>query len=75
MEDFSGVLRGSKKSWDGIKILIPDSEHRRALKTCIDIPEQKPSFSLPINDVGICRKTVWINLPQGIKYRLRQMLR
>lgn len=65
MENFSGILRGSEKSGNDIETLIPDSEHKRALKTCIDIPEQKPSFSLPINDVGICRKTVWINLPQG----------
>jgi GTP cyclohydrolase FolE2 len=32
----------------------------------IDIPQQRPSFALPLPEVGICGKTVWVNLPEGL---------
>src|SRR5210317_1532434 len=65
MEDFSGFLFGFKESRGALKTLIPESEHRRVLEKCIDVPEEQPSFPLSIDNVGISRKTVWINLPNG----------
>lgn len=32
----------------------------------LDIPQQQPSFPLPLSEVGICGKTVWIRLPEGL---------
>jgi GTP cyclohydrolase FolE2 len=32
----------------------------------LDIPQQQPSFSLPLPEVGICGKTVWVRLPEGL---------
>ena len=32
----------------------------------IDIPQQPPSFALPLPEVGICGKTVWVRLPEGL---------
>lgn len=40
-------------------------EHRRVVGSCIDVPREHPSFPLPLNEVGISGKTVWIHLPQG----------
>lgn len=45
--------------------LFPDGVHRRVLDRDIDIPEQRPSFPLALNEVGIGSKTVWVLLPQG----------
>ncbi|MGV1099290.1 GTP cyclohydrolase, FolE2/MptA family [Thiovibrio sp. JS02] len=41
------------------------SEHARAIKRCLDIPQQKPSFPMPLPEVGISGKTVWVRLPAG----------
>jgi len=30
-----------------------------------DVPEERPSFALPLSEVGISGKTVWVPLPQG----------
>ena len=46
--------------------LISEAEHRRVLETGDDVPEQRPSFALPLNAVGISGKTVWVRLPQGL---------
>lgn len=35
-------------------------EHRRVLDISVDVPKQKPSFPLPLDQVGISGKTVWI---------------
>jgi GTP cyclohydrolase-4 len=35
-------------------------EHRRVLDTSIDVPMEKPSFPLPLDQVGISGKTVWV---------------
>jgi GTP cyclohydrolase FolE2 len=42
--------------------IIPDEKHRQVLKTCVDVPEQTPSFPLPLQKVGITGKTVWVGL-------------
>ncbi len=45
--------------------LIAEAEHRRVLATGGDVPEQRPSFCLPLTEVGISGKTVWVELPDG----------
>ena len=35
-------------------------EHRRVLDTSVDVPKEKPSFPLPLDQVGISGKTVWV---------------
>jgi MptA/FolE2 family GTP cyclohydrolase len=42
--------------------LIPDKKHRQVLNSCVDVPEETPSFPLPLQKVGISGKTVWIGL-------------
>lgn len=46
--------------------LISESEHRRVIEAGGDVPEQRPSFALPLDEVGISGKTVWVRLPQGL---------
>ena len=46
--------------------LISKAEHRRVIEVGDDVPEQRPSFALPLNEVGISGKTVWVQLPQGL---------
>jgi len=41
---------------------IPEDKHRQVLGTCIDVPEESPSFPLPLVKVGISGKTVWVSL-------------
>ncbi len=35
-------------------------EHQRVIQQGIDVPEQEPTFKLPLSSVGISGKTVWI---------------
>jgi len=42
--------------------IIPENKHRQILESCIDVPETTPSFPLPLADVGISGKTVWVRL-------------
>ena len=46
--------------------LIPKVEHLRVIESGDDVPEQRPSFAIPLNEVGISGKTVWVRLPQGL---------
>lgn len=41
---------------------IPEDIHRQILETCTDVPEESPSFPIPIERVGISGKTVWVSL-------------
>lgn len=45
--------------------LISIETHRRVLECGIDVPEQAPSYDLPLDEVGISGKTVWVTLPEG----------
>jgi len=45
---------------------ISPEEHERVLAGSIDVPLQRPSFPLPLPEVGISGKTVWVKLPQGL---------
>ncbi len=45
--------------------LIPVELHRQVIQLGKDVPEQPPSFALPLEEVGITNKIVWIRLPEG----------
>jgi GTP cyclohydrolase FolE2 len=40
--------------------LIPAAEHERVLARGVDVPEERPAVPLPIGEVGISGKTVWL---------------
>ncbi len=61
----SGLAHGHEKSEPALKNCLSADQHARALHSGIDIPEQRPSFAIPLSAVGIAGKTVWILLPQG----------
>ena len=42
--------------------IIPAKKHQQVLGTCVDVPEERPSFPLPLQKVGISGKTVWVSL-------------
>lgn len=44
---------------------ISTQEHRRVVDSCIDVPQERPSFPLHLTEVGISGKTAWVHLPQG----------
>ncbi len=46
--------------------LISEAEHQRVIEVGGDVPEQRPSFAIHLNEVGIAGKTVWVQLPQGL---------
>ena len=39
-----------------------NDKHQLVLETCTDVPEQSPSFPMPLQKVGISGKTVWVSL-------------
>lgn len=41
------------------------ADHERVLAIGSDVPEQRPAVALPLTEVGISGKTVWVQLPQG----------
>ena len=49
----------------GSSPLIDRTIHQQVISTGTDVPEQSPSFSFPLNEVGISGKTVWVLLPEG----------
>ncbi|OGQ96736.1 MAG: hypothetical protein A2521_07290 [Deltaproteobacteria bacterium RIFOXYD12_FULL_57_12] len=44
------------------KTLIPTAEHQRVIASVTDVPEERPAFPIPLNEVGISGKTVWIDM-------------
>lgn len=42
--------------------VISGEEHQRVLDSSRDVPLERPSFSLPLSEVGISGKTVWANI-------------
>jgi len=45
--------------------LISRATHQQVIASGTDVPEQSPSFALPLDEVGISGKTVWVSLPEG----------
>ncbi len=65
MANCPGLVYCHEKRGDHLKTRIPAQEHQRVLEEGIDVVQQRPSFSLPLTEVGISGKTVWINFPEG----------
>ena len=40
--------------------------HRMVLRECPDVPRQRPSFAIALDEVGISAKSVWVKLPVGL---------
>jgi GTP cyclohydrolase FolE2 len=54
-----------RKRAAGRVLQVESGIHEQIVRECVDVPEQVPSFALPLTAVGISGKTVWISLPQG----------
>lgn len=45
---------------------ISAEDHAETLKSCVDIPKEKPNFPFPVTRVGINNKTTWVRLAHGL---------
>jgi GTP cyclohydrolase FolE2 len=45
-----------------LSTFIPPDIHKKVLAESVDVPEEAPSFPLPLKKVGISGKTVWVKL-------------
>jgi len=43
-----------------LNTFFSQDEHRRVLDSGVDVPEERPSFALPLDQIGISGKTVWV---------------
>ncbi len=65
MEHCPGMVPVNAEGEYHLSPIIPDEKHRHVLKTCVDVPEETPSFPLPLHKVGITGKTVWVGLVEN----------
>jgi len=56
------MVSGNAAGENYLSTFIPEDKHRQVLGRCIDVPEESPSFPLPLAKVGISGKTVWVRL-------------
>jgi GTP cyclohydrolase-4 len=61
----TGLVPGDAEGEHNLSTLIPEEKHRQVLGTCIDVPEEHPSFPIPLQKVGISGKTVWVSLDEN----------
>lgn len=62
MVDCAGLVPGHAEGEFNLSTFISDEKHRQVLETCIDVPEERPSFPIELQKVGISGKTVWVSL-------------
>ena len=62
MANRTGLVSFTAAGENHLSTFIPEDTHRQVLGRCIDVPEEFPSFPLPIKKVGISGKTVWVRL-------------
>ena len=62
MGNCAGLVSTNAEGENNLSSFIPEERHRFVLETCIDVPEESPSFLLPLQKVGISGKTVWVSL-------------
>jgi GTP cyclohydrolase FolE2 len=62
MDNSAGLAPCITEGENNLSNFIPDEKHRIVLETCIDVPEEPPSFPIPLQKVGISGKTVWVSL-------------
>jgi len=65
MVNRAGLVSANAAGGNYLSTFIPEEKHRLVLKTCIDVPEEVPSFPMPIQEVGISGKTVWVSLVEN----------
>jgi GTP cyclohydrolase-4 len=58
----AGLVPGDAAGECNLSTFIPEEKHQQVLGTCIDVPEEPPSFPMPLQKVGISGKTVWVSL-------------
>jgi GTP cyclohydrolase FolE2 len=61
----AGMVSANASGENHLSTFIPEEKHRLVLETGIDVPEETPSFSIPIQKVGISGKTVWVGLTEN----------
>ena len=62
MVNRTGLVSGNAAGENYLSTFIPEDKHRQVLDRCVDVPEESPSFPLPLKKVGISGKTVWVSL-------------
>lgn len=62
MVNCTGLVSDDAEGKNNLSTFIPEDKHRQVLETCIDVPEENPSFPMPLQKVGISGKTVWVSL-------------
>ncbi len=65
MSERAAVVPVDEQGGTGLT-LIPLAEHKRAVSCGIDVPEQEPEVTLPLDEVGISGKTVWLRLGEAM---------
>jgi GTP cyclohydrolase FolE2 len=70
MVNCAGLVSANAAGENHLSTFIPEEKHRMVLETGIDVPEEIPSFSIPIQKVGISGKTVWVCLAENNGGRL-----
>jgi len=58
----AGLVPGDAAGENSLSTYIPEEKHCQILETCVDVPEERPSFPVPLQKVGISGKTVWVSL-------------
>ncbi len=58
----TGLVPVNAAGEDYLSTIIPENTHRQILESCTDVPEESPSFPMPLKSVGISGKTVWVSL-------------
>jgi len=58
----TGLVSVNAAGENYLSTFIPEDKHQQVLGTCVDVPEESPSFPLPLKMVGISGKTVWVRL-------------
>ena len=61
MHERAAVVRQDEESGDP-SCLISMAEHERVVACGVDVPQEPPAVPLPLSDVGITGKTVWLRL-------------
>lgn len=65
LEDDPGLVHGPQGLRDAGLPSIRRADHKRAVAESRDVPEEAPRVPIHLGEVGISRKTVWIDLPEG----------
>jgi len=61
MPERAAVVRQDEEGGDH-SCLISMADHERVVACGVDVPQEPPAVPLPLNDVGITGKTVWLRL-------------